>query len=95
MRTPTQPTARARRSFWTLAVIAVLSMGALSAALKAEPSPAAGAAVGVSGTILAVSLTLAGRVLLALDRARGSTNQRRHLNHQTPDAAPGSIGKTT
>ncbi len=73
MTTAPHPTARARRSFWTLVVIAALSMGALSAALKAHPSPVTGAAVAVSGAVLAISLTLAARVLLALDHARRSS----------------------
>ncbi len=66
------PTARARKSFWALVLIAVLATGALSAALKAHPSPAAGATVAISGAVLAISLTLATRVLLALERARRS-----------------------
>jgi hypothetical protein len=58
-----------------LVVIAALAMGVLSAALKADPSPATGAAVAVSGGVLAVSLALAARVLLALDHARRSALQ--------------------
>ena len=76
MTTPRHVTTRARRSFWTLVVIAALSMGALSTALKANPGPATGAAVAVSGAVLAISLTLAARVLLALDHARRSARQR-------------------
>ena len=72
MATPPHPTARARKSFWTLVLIAALAAGALSAALKAHPSPAAGATVAISGAVLAISLTLATRVLLALERARRS-----------------------
>ncbi len=82
MTTAPHPTARARRSFWTLVVIAALSMGALSAALKAHPSPATGAAVAVSGAVLAISLTLAARVLLALDHARRSARQRQRTSQQ-------------
>src|SRR6266542_881891 len=81
MTTAPHPTARARRSFWTLVVIAALSMGALSAALKAHPSPVTGAAVAVSGAVLAISLTLAARILLALDHARRSARQQ-HASHQ-------------
>ena len=69
MSTP-NPTARARRSFWALVLIAVLSTGALSAAIEAHPSPAAGVTVAASGAVLAVALTLAARILIALDRAR-------------------------
>ena len=67
------PTARARRSFWALVGIAVLATGALSAAITAHPGPAAGATVAVSGAILAITLTLAARVLIALDHARRAT----------------------
>ena len=70
MPTTPNPTARARRTFWALVLIAVLATGALSAALKAHPSPAAGATVAISGLILAIALTLAARILLALDHAR-------------------------
>ncbi len=82
MTTAPHPTARARRSFWTLVVIAALSMGALSAALKAHPSPVTGAAVAVSGAVLAISLTLAARVLLALDHARRSARQRQRTSQR-------------
>ena len=70
-------TARARRTFWVLLVVAVLATGALSTALRAEPSPAVGAMVAVSGAVLAVSLTLATRILLALDRARRAARPQR------------------
>jgi hypothetical protein len=60
-------------------------MGALSTALKAHPSPATGAAVAVSGAVLAVALTLAARVLLALDHARRPARQR--LRTRRPPAA--------
>src|SRR6266498_208370 len=85
MATPPPPTARARRSFWTLVVIAALSMGALSAALKAHPSPATGAAVAVSGAVLAISLTLAARVLLALDHARRSARRQPRTGQPASD----------
>jgi hypothetical protein len=67
---------RARRSFWTLVVVAALSMSALSSALKAHPSHVTGATVAVSGAALAICLTLATRVLLALDHARRTARQR-------------------
>ena len=81
MPTAPNPTARARRSFWALVLIAALSTGALSTALKAHPSPAAGVTVAVSGAMVAISLTLATRILLALDHARRSTRppRRRRL----------------
>jgi len=58
-------------------LIAALATGALSTGLKAHPSPAAGATVALSGTVLAISLTLATRILLALDHARRSTRPAR------------------
>jgi hypothetical protein len=67
------PTARPRNTFWALLLIAVLATGGLSTALKAHPNPAAGATVAVSGLHLAASLTLATRILLALDHARRTT----------------------
>jgi hypothetical protein len=70
MSTPTDSTARARRSFWALVLVAILTTGALSAALKSNPSPITGAIVAISGIVLAITLGLATRVLIALDRAR-------------------------
>jgi hypothetical protein len=80
MPTTPNPTARARRTFWALVLVAVLATGALSAALKAHPGPAAGATVAISGLVLAGALTLAARILLALDHARRATRppRRRH-----------------
>jgi len=71
-----QPTAgrsthrRAYRSFWTLVIVAVLSTGVLSSAWAAPPSPFTGLRVAVSGLVLLVSLTLAVRVMVALERVR-------------------------
>lgn len=70
------PTTRARKAFWTLVLVAVLATGALSVALRARPNPAAGATVAISGLVLAIALTLATRILLALDHARRSLHQR-------------------
>ncbi len=61
---------RARRSFWILVVVAVLAAGSLSAALTAAPGPATGLLVAGSGLVLLVSLGLAARVLLAIERGR-------------------------
>jgi hypothetical protein len=61
---------RARRRFWLLLVTAALSAGSLSSALGAPPSPLTGLRVAGSGLVLLVSLTLAARVMIALDRAR-------------------------
>ncbi len=86
---PTAPnaTARARRSFWALVLIAALATGALSTALKAHPSPAAGAAAALSGAVLAISLTLATRILLALDHARRTTRPPRRRRLRQPPRA--------
>jgi hypothetical protein len=81
MSTTPNPTAQARRTFWALVAIAVLATGALSAALKAHPSPAAGATVAVSGLVLIITLTLATRILLALDHARRATRPPRRHGH--------------
>ena len=61
---------RAQRMFWALTVVALLAMGALSAALGAEPGPLTGLLVIVSGAVLIVTLALAARLLFALERAR-------------------------
>lgn len=79
MRTPpTLPLAgrRARRAFWMLVTAAVLSAGSLTGALAAAPAPATGLWTAASGTILAVSLSLAVRILNFQDRARGAPDQR-------------------
>ena len=75
MSTP-NPTARARKSFWFLVLIAAIATGGLSTALKAHSSPVTGIAVAVSGTVMAISLALATRILLALDRARRASRPR-------------------
>lgn len=67
---PTWPSRRAVVSFWFLVVIATAASGSLMTSLKAPASPAAGLGVALSGSLLAVALLLAGRVLLALERAR-------------------------
>lgn len=61
---------RAYRSFWLLLAVAVLTTGALSSALAAPPSPFTGLRVAVNGLVLMSSMTLATRVMLALERAR-------------------------
>ena len=71
------PTTRARHSFWLLVLIAALAAGGLSTTLVAHPGPATGAGVALSGLVLVVSLTLATRVLLALDRARHTSKMSR------------------
>ena len=66
---------RARRSFWLLVTVAVLAAGVLTSALSAAPGPVTGLRVAASGVVLVVSLILATRVMLALDRARKRSAQ--------------------
>ena len=61
---------RAVRAFWGLVVTAALAMGALSTALTNKPGPLTGLLVAASGATVLVSLALAGRVMIALGRAR-------------------------
>jgi len=61
---------RARRSFWLLVAVAVLASGGLNAALLAPSGPLTGLSVAASGLILLASLTLAARVMVALEHAR-------------------------
>jgi len=60
----------AHRWFWSLVVVAVLATGSLSSALAAPPSPLTGLRVAVSGLVLITSLTLATRVMIAVERIR-------------------------
>ena len=62
-------TPRVRRTLWALAVVAVLSTGALTTALGAEPDVGAGLAVAGSALLLAASTFLAVRILLVVGRA--------------------------
>jgi len=70
---------RARRSFWLLVAVAVLAAGALTSALSAAPGPITGLRVAASGVLLVAALTLATRVMVALERTR-----RRARAGQTP-----------
>lgn len=66
---------RARAAFWTLVGIAALSMGALSSGLTREPGPLTGLLVATSGAVVVVSLALAARVMIAVDRARRAASR--------------------
>ena len=57
---------RARRAFWLCFVVAVVLTGALGGALRAAPGPVTGVAVAALGLLLATTLALAVRLLLAL-----------------------------
>lgn len=65
---------RARRSFWTLLLVAVLASGSLSAALSSDPGHVVGLRVAVSGVVLIAAIILAARVMGALERARRPTD---------------------
>jgi len=60
----------ARRSFWVLTLVAMAATGSLSAALAAAPSARTGLWVAASGVVLIAAVTLAARVMVALERAR-------------------------
>lgn len=59
---------RARRWFWALTIVAILAVGALSRAVTAAPGALTGFQVAGSGLVLATSVALATRVLIALSR---------------------------
>lgn len=60
----------ARRWFWAMLLVAIAAMGAFYTALGAAGGPLTGLVVLVSGVVLVASATQAGRILLALERAR-------------------------
>lgn len=61
---------RARRSFWTLFVIAVLAAGGLTWSLTASAGPAAAVVFGVSALALVAAIALDIRILVAVERGR-------------------------
>lgn len=67
---------RARRFFWILVVVSVLASGTLSDSLSDEPAPAIGLRVAASSLVLVVSVALAARILLAVDRSRPRARHR-------------------
>lgn len=69
-------TTRVRRSFGLLLLAAVLSSGALSAAIRAEPGVGAGLTIAGSSLLLAGSTLLAARILLVVDRTRNAHSPR-------------------
>jgi len=66
---------RTRYTFWALVAVAATAMGALSTALAAPPSPTTGLGVALSATTLALSLGLAGRILLRLNPTQIKENR--------------------
>lgn len=59
----------ATRWFWVLTLLAVLLVGALSSEVAAHPSPMTGLAVAGTGILLALVVTQACRLMLAIGRA--------------------------
>lgn len=73
MASPPDPGPRprpARRWFWVLTLVAVAASGSLSAVLAAPPGGLTGVRVAVSVLVLITAVTLAARVLVALEHAR-------------------------
>lgn len=64
------PSRRAHRWLVFLIVIMVLAAAAISAAVSAPPSPLVGVSFGLSALIFAAAFILAGRITIALERAR-------------------------
>ena len=56
---------RARRWLWGLTAMAIVAAGVLSHALAADPAPVTGLEVAASGLVLALSLAMATRILIA------------------------------
>jgi len=77
----------ARRWFWALLLVAVVAMGALYTALGARSRPVTGLVVFVSGVVLLAAATQAGRILLALERARRPEVPIANTQVNTPRAA--------
>ena len=61
---------RARRWLWALTAVAILAAGVLSHALAADPGPITGLEVTGSGFVLALSIAMAARILVAFGPPR-------------------------
>lgn len=85
------PFRRARRWFWALVLVAVLSMGALYASLGAPAGPVTALAVAASSLLLLAATAQAARILLALDRVR----QRAQSERLPPSAGPAPVAAGT
>ncbi|MET4781593.1 hypothetical protein [Glaciihabitans sp. UYNi722] len=67
----TRPSAgRAIRSRWILIAIMIVSLGILSTTVASAPSPLVGISFAASALIFTLALILAGRITIALERAR-------------------------
>ena len=69
-RAPATPWRRLHRTFWILVALAVVAAGFLSSATRAASGPVAAGRVAISGTALIVTVALAGRVFVHLERVR-------------------------
>ena len=74
---------RAHRTFWVLLAVAVAAAGLLSSAAHAHPGPFTAVRVAISGTALILSVALAGRVFVHLERARRAGHQARKATPTT------------
>lgn len=64
------PLRRTRRTFWVLALVAVAAAGSVRAALGAPAGISTSVRLVVSGLVLVVAVSLAARVMIAVERAR-------------------------
>jgi Kef-type K+ transport system membrane component KefB len=61
---------RAILSLWILIGIMIVSLGALSTTIASSPSPLVGIGFATSALVFLLALILAGRITIALERAR-------------------------
>lgn len=64
------PSRRANRWLVLLIAIMIVTAGTISATVTAPPSPLVGTGFAVSALVFAAALILAGRITIALERAR-------------------------
>lgn len=76
------PLQRAHRTLWLLVGIMILAAGGITASVGAPASPLVGVGFGFGATVFAIALVLAGRVTIALERAR------RQARPQIDDSEP-------
>ncbi len=75
---------RAYVSLWILVGVMIVSAGGVSASLAAPPSAWAGVGFAVSSVLFVAALILAGRVTIALERARRKTLPQAPLTETFP-----------
>jgi hypothetical protein len=61
---------RAILSLWILIGIMIISLGVLSTTVASPPSPLVGISFAISALVFILALILAGRITIALERAR-------------------------